>query len=72
MEDFNNLLFKESFIQKFQDKWVKNLSDGYIEVMNQAYKMKVTENKRRLIYDSNNKLIGTKPFIINSNKEIIN
>jgi hypothetical protein len=40
--------------------------------MNQAYKMKVTENKRRLIYDSNNKLIGTKPFIINSNKEIIN
>jgi acylphosphatase len=72
MEDFNNLLFKESFIQKFQDKWVKNLSDGYIEVMNQAYKMKVTENKRRLIYDSNNKLIGTKPFIINSNIEIIN
>ena len=31
----------------------------------------VTENKRKLIYDNNNKLIKTIPYVIN-NKEIIN
>ena len=29
-----------------------------------------TENKRQLIY-KNNKLIGTKPYIIDSNKNIV-
>jgi len=31
--------------------------------------LQVIENKRKLIY-KNGKLIGTQPFIINSNKEI--
>jgi hypothetical protein len=35
------------------------------------YTLQVTENKRKLIYE-NNKLIGTTPYIINENKEIIN
>lgn len=43
-----------------------------MEVLNQVYTLKVTNNKRKLIYDNNNKLIGTKPYIINENKEIIN
>jgi hypothetical protein len=43
-----------------------------VEVLNQVYTLKVTNNKRKLIYDNNNKLIGTKPYIINENKEIIN
>jgi hypothetical protein len=34
--------------------------------------LKVTDNKRKLIYDENNKLIDTTPYIINSEKEIIN
>jgi hypothetical protein len=34
--------------------------------------LKVTDNKRKLIYDNNNKLIGTIPYIINSKREIIN
>jgi len=36
------------------------------------YTLQVTDNKRKLIYDNNNKLIGTTPYIINDNKEIIN
>jgi hypothetical protein len=35
------------------------------------YTLKVTENKRRLIYQ-NGKLINTEPYIINENKEILN
>jgi hypothetical protein len=72
MKDFNDLLYKESFLQKFQDKWNKNLSSGYISVKNELYTLKVTDNKRKLIYDRNNKLIGTVPFVINKDKEIIN
>ena len=49
----------------------KNLSSGYISVKNELYTLKVTDNKRKLIYE-NNKLIGTVPFVINKNKEIIN
>lgn len=72
MDNFEQLLYKDTFIKKLQIKWRKSLSDGHIKVLDELYTMKITENKRRLIYDSNNKLIGTKPFIINSNKEIIN
>jgi hypothetical protein len=36
------------------------------------YDIKYTENKRHLIFDLNGKLIATKPFIINENKEIVN
>jgi hypothetical protein len=32
----------------------------------------LNENKRRLIFNKNRKLIGTQPYIINENKEIIN
>jgi hypothetical protein len=36
------------------------------------YTLKVTDNKRKLIYDNNNKLIATTPYIINEKKEILN
>jgi hypothetical protein len=72
MEDFENLLFKESFLQKLHTKFVRNLDKGHIQLLEQLYTIQVTENKRKLIYDVNNKLIGTTPYIINSNKDIIN
>jgi hypothetical protein len=44
------------------------------------YTLQITDNKRKLIfhfhhkliYDLSNKLAATSPYIINSNKEIIN
>nr|AWB36247.1 hypothetical protein [Lactarius sp. (in: basidiomycete fungi)] len=72
MDDYNNLLSKDSILQKSQTKWNKNLSKGHISVLDQLYTLKVTENKRRLIYDENNKLTGTVPYVINKDKEIIN
>jgi DNA polymerase type B, organellar and viral len=70
--DFKQLLFKESLLQKLQTKWIKNLEEGNISVIKQLYTLKVTNNKRKLVYDENDKLIGTVPYIINENKEILN
>jgi hypothetical protein len=72
MQDFEQLLYKESFIHKIQTKWRKSLSDGHIKVLQELYTIKITDNKRKLIYDNNNKLIGTVPYVINKDKEIIN
>jgi hypothetical protein len=52
------------------EKWFRNLSKGEITIKNQIYKLAATSNKRQLVY-KRGKLIGTKPFIINKNKEII-
>lgn len=71
LNDFENLLFKDNYLSKSQVKWRKNLHEGNISIINQLYTIKVTDNKRKLIYD-NNILIGSTPYIINENKEIIN
>jgi hypothetical protein len=42
---------------------MRNLSSGYINLVKQLYTLKVTANKRELIY-KNSKLIGTKPYKI--------
>jgi len=46
MKDFEQLLYKQSFIEKFKTKWIENLSDGNISIRNDLYTLKVTENKR--------------------------
>jgi hypothetical protein len=71
MKDFKNLLCKDAFIEKFQTKWMKNLSKGQIKLLESIYTLKVTDNKRQLVYDKNNKLISTKAYRINKDKEII-
>lgn len=68
--DFIDLLNKNSYLEKSQIKWRKNLQEASISVINQLYTLKVTDNKRNLIYNENNKLIGTIPYTINENKEI--
>jgi DNA polymerase type B, organellar and viral len=68
--DFEKLLVEQSILGKFQNKWIKNLSDGNIEVRNELYTLKVTDNKRQLIYNENNELINSNPYIINNDKII--
>src|SRR6266478_2198430 len=46
--------------------------DGKIKIREDLYTLKVTDNKRKLIYNQNNKFINTIPYIINKDKEIIN
>lgn len=71
MEDFENLLFKDTFIEKSQTKWFRNLTEGKITLLNELYTIKVNEFKRELIYNKNNKFIGTKPYKIDKTKTII-
>jgi DNA polymerase type B, organellar and viral len=70
INDFESLLYKDSVLTLNQDKWYKNLDDATISIKNQMYTLKATSNKRQLIYDSNNKLIATKPYIIENDKLI--
>jgi hypothetical protein len=70
MVDFDNLLYKNSSLEINHEKWYKSLENSNITVKDQIYTLSVTSNKRKLIYDKNNKLINTKPYIINNNKLI--
>lgn len=64
--DFENLLYKNSNLEIQQVKWYKSLENSTINVKNQIYTLKVTSNKRELIYNSENKLINTKPYKMNN------
>jgi HEAT repeat protein len=64
------LLSKDSIIAKTQAKWFRSLSESKINILEQLYSIKTTNNKRRLIYNENNKLIGTKAYKIDKSKDI--
>ena len=51
---------KDSKREISQEKWFKSLEHNIITIKEQLYTLKITSNKRHLIYDSNNKLINTK------------
>jgi hypothetical protein len=72
MNDFEELLNKDSILHKSQLKLRKLLNKSHIEVLEQVYSLQVTDNKRKLIYNINNKLIGTTAYKINVNKIIQN
>ncbi len=67
--NLKSLLLKDSKLELNQEKWFKSISEGNISVRNQIYSLMVTDNKRQLIYDKH-MLVGTKPYIIDGNKEI--
>jgi hypothetical protein len=60
----------DSLLEKYQSKWLKNISNGEIQVRDYLYTLKVTDNKRKLVYDLNDQLISTDPYTINENKEV--
>lgn len=68
INDFNTLLKKDSIIKKNQTKWYKSLSQGTIALLEQSYTLKTTDNKRKLIYNSKQKLIATKPYNLLNNE----
>ena len=69
LNDFENLLEKDMTLEKLQEKWFKSMDTSTITIKEQLYTLKVTDNKRELIY-KDNKFVDTKPYIINSTKEI--
>jgi hypothetical protein len=53
MSDFEPLLYKQSILQKLQTKFMRNLSEGNIKLLEQIYTLQVTDNKRQLIFEDN-------------------
>lgn len=53
IEELKDLLVKDSKLEANQEKWIKNISHGSISVKEQIYTLKVTSNKRELIYKNN-------------------
>jgi hypothetical protein len=62
LETLEALLVKDSNIQIAQNKWFKHLDLGNINILEQIYTLKATHNKRKLVYNGDNKLIGSTPF----------
>jgi hypothetical protein len=46
------------------------MSNAKIEILDELYTLKINDNKRRLIFNKNGKLVSTKSYKINKNKEI--
>ena len=59
-EDFEGLLYKDAFLEKTNEVWLKSISGAHISILHPVYTLKVTDEKRELIYDDNNKLVSTK------------
>jgi hypothetical protein len=62
--DMKDLLQKDTFLEMRQEKWYKNMAKGNISIKEEIYTLSATENKREFVYDSNNKIVDTKPLII--------
>jgi hypothetical protein len=71
LSDLDRLLVKNSKLEFNQSKWYRNISSANINIKDQLYTLKVTNNKRKLLYNNNDLLTGTTPFIINDKKEIV-
>lgn len=65
------VLYKNTVLSKYQEKWFRLWSLGTISIQNEIYSLSVTYNKRQLVFDSSNKLINTKPYVL-INGEIVN
>jgi DNA polymerase type B, organellar and viral len=62
LDQLTPLLKRGEILEFKQNKWFKSLDEGNIKILETIYSLRVTDNKRELIYDNNNILIGTKPF----------
>jgi hypothetical protein len=64
LNDLYKLLPLDSTLEFNQEKWNKNVLEGRISILDIVYTLKVTSNKRKLIYE-NNRLSNTRPLNYN-------
>jgi len=69
---YESSILLHSILQNTQLKLRKFLPESHIEVLEQVYTLQVTDNKRKLIYNDNNKLIATDHYKISETKNIPN
>lgn len=69
-DQFKSLLIKDSELDIQQEKWFKHLNEGSIEVLVHSYNIKLNGNKRDLIYNKDDVLIGTEPKELPENSPV--
>jgi hypothetical protein len=69
LETLEALLVKNSNIRISQNKWFRHLDQGSMEILYPKYTLKATGNKRDLVYNEDNRLVGSTPFHV-SNGEL--
>jgi len=70
--ELESLLYKNEKMEVEQTKWYRHFDKGYISLKEELYTLRITSNKRELIYDSNGKFVDTKPFELNDGRLIKN
>jgi hypothetical protein len=70
-KELYSLLIKNSKLKLIQEKWDRNFIIGRIKVKDEIYTLSITENKRKIIYNENNKFIDTSPIILNNGKIVV-
>lgn len=60
------LLIKDSKLEVKHEKWYRSISKANISIKQEIYTLMVNNNKRKLIYDNNNKFIDTSPILLKS------
>jgi hypothetical protein len=56
------LFIKNTKLELKQEKWYRDFENGIINIKDEIYTLVITNNKRKLIYDKNNKFIDTQPL----------
>ena len=56
------LLIKDSKLEIKHEKWYRSISKANISIKQEIYTLMINNNKRKLIYDNNNKFIDTSPI----------
>lgn len=70
-EILKSLLFKDETVNLKHEKWFRDTVESKITIKETIYKLTISDSKRVNCY-LGGEFIGTIPFIINENKEIVN
>ena len=60
-----SLLNVDNSLELKHSKWFRSIGEGDISIVEQAYELRATDNKREFVIE-NNKIIGTKAYKVNN------
>jgi len=63
-DTFKELLMENNVVQFHQEKWKRDLGEGTIKVQDMLHSLKITSNKRKIIYE-NGIFTRTEPLVLN-------
>lgn len=67
-KELKPLLFKGSKLEVTQEKWYSDISNGKFNIKDEIYTLMVTDNKRKLLYNSENIFYDTVPLRLEKGK----